>query len=267
MHGPPFARTQGRTGTRTRGAGALENRLAGHGTARSRASGNRTAGNGTSLGLSAGRGTLRSRRWRGRLVHGARPRLRHNHAARRSGGRSWTLRLNGRRCRRGLRLYGRLRGRRNRRYRGRRGLRGRNWGNRTNRRRRRHWLRRLRGRWLHGRSARRNGCWRRHHRLRRSGRGLNRSWRRGRGLAFHRGRRGGRGRRRSLHRRRTGGLLLLRDQLQHISRFGDMREVNFSLNGVGFFGTGAPGPGRPRPLRLGLGLKMGPNPHRFIRLN
>src|SRR6185312_2474847 len=126
MHGPAFAGTQGRTGTRARGTRALENRLPGHRTARSRASGNRTAGNGTSLGLRAGRRTLRSWRRRGRLVHGARPGLRHNHAARRSGGRSWALRLNGRRCRRGLRLYWRLRGRRNRCYRGRSGLRGRN---------------------------------------------------------------------------------------------------------------------------------------------
>jgi len=263
MHGPAFAGTQGRTSTRAGGTGALENRLAGHGTARSRASGNGTAGNGTSLRVSAGRRTLRSRRRCGRLVHGARPRLRHNHAARRSGGRSWALRLNGRRCRRGLRLYWRLRGRRNRRYRGRSGLRGRNWGNRTDRWGR-HRLRRLRIRGLHGRSTRRNGCRRRHNRLCRSRRGLNRSRRRDRRLAFHRGWRGGR---RTLHRRRTGGLLLLRDQLQHVSRFGDMREVNLSLNGVRFFPTGARGPGRPRSVRLGLGLKMGPYPHRLIRLN
>ena len=264
MHGPAFAGTQGRTSTRAGGTGALENRLARHRTARSRASGNRAAGNGTSLGLRAGRRALRSRRRRGRLVHGARPGLRHNHAARRSGGGSWALRLNGRRCRRGLRLYWRRRGRRNRCCRGRSGLRGRNWGNRSNLWGRRR-LRRLHVRGLHGRSARRSGCRRRHHGLRGRGRGLNHRGRRGRRLALHRGRRGDW--RRTLHRRRTGGLLLLRDQLQHVSRFGDMREVNFSLNGVRFFPTAARGPGRPRSLRFGLGPKMGPYPHRFIRLN
>ena len=233
MHGSALSRPQWRTRrSRHLWPRTLENRLPGHRTARRRPHGR--------AGLCAGLNGFRRRR----LVDRSRPRLRNNHAWRR---RRWRRRL----CRRGrygLRrwstrsrwwcnwrssLCGRLRRRLRRRCGwscrsgcrcGNRGLcRCSGWYRRTHDR---SWRpRSLRGdetwRWRRRRRRFRCGRWRSRSRTdrRRSG------W-----LRFNWRRPGSRRARRCSRRNGRRCLLLLRDQLQHIAWFGDMRQVDLCLD-------------------------------------
>lgn len=262
VHRTALAGTKRRPRSWPRRPGALENGLTRHRAARSRAPGNGTARNRASLRSGAGGRGFRTGRRCGRLVHRSGAGLRHNHAPRRSCRRGRARGWRRRSSRSGL--GGRLFRQRSRCSRGRSHLCRRNrhsWA----RGRHNHGLRRRSGRLRCSRRRRRSG--RRHHWLRGSGRRLSRSGGSRRGLAFHRGRRGGRRRGRTPHWWRGNSLLLLRDQLQHIPGFGDVRQINLGLDSVRIFAARTLGFGRTRPLRFGLGLKMGPHPHRFVCLN
>jgi hypothetical protein len=240
MHGPAFSRTHRRTPDRSARAWALENWLTWHRPARGGPG--RCAGSGRRLNRPG---------WR--LVYRARPGLRNNHSGR------WSCtvprRLRGRRCRwRGRstchRSLGRLR----------------TWGNhrrcnmrwRLRCRLRRSWARRRRG---HRGWRRRYGC-----RMRRRGRCHNfrgRSRRRPRryrsgGLCEGRSRRRlGLGRRWHGTRRCRRGSLLLAQEVENITRLGDMREVDLGLDLITFSAAGA----RRSPADLGFACLMKMSPH------
>lgn len=251
MHGTTLARTQrtGRTAAGRHRTRALKNRLPRHWTA-----GRGTHGANGRSSLAAHRSGGRDGTRRRSFVHRARPSLRNDHA----------------RCRRLRRTHHRRRCSRTRNDRRlRRGRRGNRWRSRRHhdRRRRRHGTRR-RGRRNYGtgnrtgtgRSRRSNGS-RPLHRGRNHCRPRCR-WRYSRGCRSgrHTRRRRGSGKRRrsdgwSRHnrRRRCGPcgrrcrLFLLRDGSQHISRPGNVRQVNLGLD---FFfaaqGTRRAGRGRLR---------------------
>ncbi len=255
MHGTTLTRTQwpGRTSARNRRTRTLKNWLSRHGT--------------------PGHGTHRSRRrtglcdrchrtrWRS-FVHRTRSGLRNDHARRRRLRRTcnhWRSRT--RRGRRNLRRGWRRRrnhGGRSRRHRGTRRCHSRrrdcnharsggwNHGSRWLLRwRRNHFRPRSRGRRFRCRNHRRRGrrCrswrWRRNHRLRGDRRRCRTSrWR---------------------HR-----FLLLRDSFQHVSRAGDMRQIDLGLDFF-FAAQRTRGPGRRR-LRFRRAAEVQPHLFRFMLL-
>ncbi len=224
VHGTPFARTQRwprpRRCRRRSRPRALENRLprnwtSGHGTVCNRASWN------------DGRSACR---WRRRFVNWTRTSLRHDHS------RSWRRWPRSRCWRRRPRCSGLSRGRR---------------GCRTLRHCRSNW--RWSGYRGHGRSGsarcrcgRPRMCRRHDHSRRRRW-----SWSGRRGGRWPYDRRGNRGfsslwRRRCnrpwwSNRRCSAALLLADDRLQHITRLGDVRQVNLGLDAFRFSSRGASG--------------------------
>jgi hypothetical protein len=252
MHGTTLARTQG---TRRASPGnlrtrTLKNRLARDGPAR-----RGTHGACGSPGLRGGRDRTRRRSF----VYRTRSRLRNNHARRRRLRRTCHCRRR-RRTRRGCRRL-------------RRSWSGdcRCWRRRWGRRR----SRRARGRWNSLRRGGRRGSsglldgGRRHLRTRgrrrRCDRGCRRRRRRWRRLYRRRHYRGlGRNWRRCRPNRGCSRFLLLRDRLQHISRPGNMRQIDLGLD-LFFAARRARGAGGRR-LRLRRATDVGPYLFRFVLL-
>lgn len=238
MHRAPLARPQGRTRGRCARTRTLKDRLTRHW----------TSGSGPHRRCSSCR--RRRRRWsRRRLVHRTRPSLRNNHP------RTWRLHRRGRGSggnrrsgglRRRSRWHGRLRnrGRRGlsggRRDCGWRGLRGRNCSRRSGRPLNRRWRR-----W-NSKGRARSRCW--NHQARCGRRSRGRLGSRCCGCSCHGGHRLGLCRWRN-HcgtngrwngwSRRGRRLLLGADGVQHIARLGDMRQINLGLDFIPIRAAGA----------------------------
>jgi hypothetical protein len=271
MHRTAFTRTQ-RTrrtsSTRRHRTRTLKNRLT-----RYRTPGRGTHGPSGCAGLRASLRDGCDGPWRRRFVHRTRPRLRNNHARRRRLRRARYYR----RSSRTSSSHGSLRrSRGSNRRRSRRRWSG--WRNHAAHRRRRTW--RCRNRRSTGNSRRRRGRGYRSSRLlhhRSNPRGPRRrrnSW--SRNHRRSRRRRGSRQRRHSdrfrhdcwrsgrAHRWGRRRFLLLRDSFQHISRPGNVRQINLSLD---FFFAAQWARGlRSRRRRLGRAAQVYPHFFRFVLL-
>jgi hypothetical protein len=263
MHGTALAGTQW---TRRTAAGRLRTRALKNGLPRHGTAGCGTHGPGRSARLC----NRRDRPGRRGLVHRTRPGLRNDHAWRRRLRRARNCRWrSGTRCShrslRSSRCGDRRRSRRN-------GHRRRRRGTRQRRNRRRNWSldRNLgrscgRSRLLHYGSNRwRPHRWRRHWSCRSRNRGRGGRWRwschrwRSNGFSHDCWRNGG------SRARRRHYFFLLRDGFQHISRPGDMRQIDLGLDFF-FAAQRTRGP-RRRRLRFGRAAEVHPHLFRFMLL-